>query len=96
MKVNKAAANIVAAKFDVITQNSSGEQFVVGGHYPHNRGTLFQCFAMTDGKSAILFAHEFTLTKRHVNNLSYDIGKSDLARKTSHAVRMENLECSMT
>lgn len=92
MKVNQAAANVVAAKFDVISQDSTGEQFVVGGHYPHNRGTLFQCFSVKDGGSAIFFAHEFTLATRHPRNCSYDIGKSDLARKTTHAVRMENLQ----
>ena len=92
MKVNQAAANIVAAKFDVISQNSTGEQFVVGGHYPHNRGTLFQCFAVNNGQSAMFFAHEFTLATRHPRNLSYDIGKSELAKKTTHAVKMENLQ----
>jgi hypothetical protein len=96
MKVNKAAANLVAAKFDVITQNNSGEQFVIEGHYPHNRGTLFACVSLKDAGTAIFFAHEFTLTTRNPRNLSYDTGKSDLARKTTHAVRMENLECSMT
>ena len=96
MKVNKAAASLVAAKFDVITQNSTGEQFVIEGHYPHNRGTLFACVSLKDAGTAIFFAHEFTLTIRNPRNLSYDIGKSDLACKTTHAVRMENLECSMT
>ena len=91
MKVNQAAANIVAARFDIITQNRTGEQFVIDGHYPHNRWTLFHCYNVKDAGSAIFFAHEFTLTTRNPRNLSYDIGKSDLARKTSHAVRMENL-----
>ncbi len=91
MKVHQAAANIVAARFDIITQNRTGEQFVVDGHYPHNRGTLFACVSLRDAGTAIFFAHEFTLTTRNPRNLSYDIGKSDLARKTSHAVRMENL-----
>ncbi len=92
MKVNKAAANIVAAKFDVISQNSTGEQFVIEGHYPHNRGTLFSCVSIKDGGTAIFFAHEITLESRNPRNLSYDMGKSELAKKTTHAVRMENLQ----
>lgn len=84
------AVKMIAAKYDIIRSKISGEEFVVEGHSRHVSGVLFLCVCLKDGRSAALFERDFTLVKRDPQNLHYDIGFSELATKTTHAVAFAN------
>lgn len=84
------AKNQIAGKFDIVRSNISGQEFVVESLSTHREGIVYCCLSLTDGRGAAFFNRDITVVARDPRNHNLDIGTSDLARKTTHAVAMEN------
>lgn len=82
----------IAGKFDIVRSNVSGQEFVVESLSTHREGIVYCCVCLLDGRGAAFFNRDITVVRRDPRNLNLDLGTSELARKTTHAVAMANAE----